>query len=183
MISKTVNIDLNNITASMHKIPQIQRAIQLGIDDAFEEIQEIAEMKVLENLDKYGLSQSMLNYDIRVYRDSNDSLVVAVLTDYAKYVEYGTGLVGASSPHPRPLNWSYASGEHSSKGKGWWYPTDERDTNRTKKMGSGGDLIAFTEGMPSRPFIYDTWVYLRQVFTQIFRKHINRRLREVADDN
>ena len=182
MISKTVSIDLNNITKGMTATRDLQRAIELGIEDGYNEIMEIANEKLQENLIKYGLSDSMLMYDIRVYRSSGGSVVVALVTDYAQYVEFGTGVRGAEKPHPRPLGWSYNSGYYSSGGKGWWYPKGANDRNTNTFMASDGTILAFTMGMPSRPFLHETWVYLRQIFTQIFRKHINRRIREVSSD-
>lgn len=69
---------------------------------------------------------------------------------HAMYVEFGTGIVGRSSPYPYPfppgVKWDYASGQtirQLADGRyGWFY---ERDGQ-----------VYFTEGMPSRPFMYNT---------------------------
>jgi len=66
--------------------------------------------------------------------------------DYIIYVEYGTGVVGASDPNPNaPVGWDYASGEKiitTKDGKiGWYYFNAE--------IGR----VVFTEGMKPRPFM------------------------------
>lgn len=68
--------------------------------------------------------------------------------NYALFVEYGTGVVGAGSRHPEAgdMGWQYAVGDKiftTRDGKtGWIYPT---------KNGT----YRFTEGQPSRPFWHD----------------------------
>ena len=68
--------------------------------------------------------------------------------NYALFVEYGTGVVGAGSPHPEAgeAGWNYAVGEHIITTKdgrvGWFYPTDDGSWR-------------FTEGQESRPFWHD----------------------------
>lgn len=68
--------------------------------------------------------------------------------NYALFVEYGTGVVGAASSHPKAgeMGWQYAIGEQiftTRDGRtGWIYPTKE-----------GG--FRFTEGQPARPFWHE----------------------------
>ena len=75
-------------------------------------------------------------------------------SDHAIYVEMGSGLIGASKPYPGKLPVAYAQGKtiHRTKnGKyGWFYQDDN------------GDWY-FTEGMPSRPFMYETSLELMQL--------------------
>lgn len=83
----------------------------------------------------------------------------AIFTDapYAIYVEYGTGIVGAGSPHPQPgkAGWNYDKNNHGEEG--WWYPSPtgwyipKGGLNNEDKL-----PLAWTKGMPSRPFMYNT---------------------------
>lgn len=68
---------------------------------------------------------------------------------WAKFVEFGTGKVGKKSPHPDMsiANWKYDTNEHGEKG--WHYFRD-------------GSWY-WTQGMPSRPFMYETAQYLRDI--------------------
>ena len=61
---------------------------------------------------------------------------------YAVYVEFGTGIVGAGSPHPAPAGWRYDVNNHGEAG--WWYFND-----RDQKW-------HWTKGIESRPFMYNT---------------------------
>ena len=61
---------------------------------------------------------------------------------YAAYVEFGTGVVGSSSPHPDPQGWQYDVNAHGDEG--WVYYDDYSGEFR------------WTKGFKSRPFMYNT---------------------------
>lgn len=73
--------------------------------------------------------------------------------EWAKFVEFGTGIVGASSPHPDTslVGWEYDTNEHGEAG--WHYYKD-------------GEWH-WTKGMPSRPFMYETGQELRSRVAEI----------------
>ena len=79
-------------------------------------------------------------------------------TDHAMFVEFGTGIVGKQSTYPGELpdgvSWEYASGKtirQLADGRyGWFYKDDDGQW-------------WFTEGMPSRPFMYYTSIQLRDI--------------------
>ena len=81
-----------------------------------------------------------------------------VITDcpWAFYVEFGTGIVGANSPHPDTsiANWKYDINQHGDMG--WYYFKD-------------GDWH-WTKGMPSRPFMYQTSMDLRARIESVARE-------------
>lgn len=61
---------------------------------------------------------------------------------YAAFVEYGTGVVGASASHPNPQGWAYDVKAHGEAG---WNYFNDRDGR-----------WHHTAGQPSRPFLYNT---------------------------
>lgn len=67
-----------------------------------------------------------------------------IFTDnfYAQYVEFGTGKVGASSPHP------LGNGKYRTTGWTYYNTTINR--------------FVYTEGMKARPFMWDTAQHLSQ---------------------
>lgn len=88
-------------------------------------------------------------------------------SDHAIYVEMGTGTIGASSPYPGKIPVVYAQGKHFVTlsrpfGKypagtyGWFYYKD-------------GQLY-FTQGMPSRPFMYQTSLELMRIVEKTARE-------------
>lgn len=76
-------------------------------------------------------------------------------SEHAVFVEYGSGQLGMEAPYPYPfpegIEWNYNTGktifEISPGQYGWFYP------------GEDGKWY-FTQGMPSRPFMYETAVEL-----------------------
>lgn len=82
-------------------------------------------------------------------------------SEHAVYVEMGTGIVGASKPYPGKLPVVYAQGKtihHTKDGKyGWFYKDDN------------GNWY-FTEGMPSRPFMYETSLELMSLVVKTARE-------------
>ena len=79
---------------------------------------------------------------------------------YAVYVEFGTGIVGKSQPHPSPDDWRYDINEHGESG--WWYFNDYTGHPQ------------WTKGMPSRPFMYNTARKLENDCRIIAREVFNR---------
>lgn len=67
---------------------------------------------------------------------------------WAKFVEFGTGIVGKENPYPISIvGWKYDVNEHGEKG--WFYFRD-------------GEWH-WTKGLPSRPFMYNTANELRSI--------------------
>lgn len=101
-----------------------------------------------------GVAQS----SIIGYIDDAEGIGIIRAGGYCKYIEFGTGVRGRESPHPSAeykaiMQWAYNSGATiftTKNGKeGWYYPV-------------GDGTWRFTEGMPSRPFLYETAQYLRK---------------------
>lgn len=92
-----------------------------------------------------------------------DSVIFAVRADseHAIFVEMGTGIVGATTPYPGKLPTLYAQGKtihQTLDGKyGWYYKN------------ANGDWF-FTEGMVSRPFMYDASTQMRHEIERIARE-------------
>lgn len=159
----TIHIDLENITKGVDKSQKVLHAIEIGLQNAFEEMKDRIIEKLSENIDKYGLGNGSLKSHM-VVEEIDDGFIISVDSDYAEYVEYGTGIVGSNNPHPKPINWQYDVNAHGDEG--WKY------------IGDDGKLH-WTKGMPSRPFMYDTWLWGARSFTPIFRKHINKEIKRV----
>lgn len=91
---------------------------------------------------------------------------VRVTSDHVAFVEFGTGVVGQANPHKNgeylsKAAWQYATGPKiftTQNGRvGWIYPTDD-----------GG--FRFTEGMESRPFMYETALEIQREFPRIAKE-------------
>ena len=116
---------------------------------------EFAKMEVLRlgAFDTGNLADS-----IQGYFDS-ESRVGFVFTGmgawYAMYVEYGTGVVGATEPHP-------ASGDH-----GWVYDANHHGENGWVYFNDREGKVMRTKGQPSHPFMYNTFRELQRKAQEI----------------
>lgn len=102
--------------------------------------------------------------------DESNHTATIVAGGYCIFIEFGTGIKGKNSQHPSPewiafMTWAYGDGGTiftTKDGKtGWYYPLDDGSWR-------------FTEGMPSRPFMYQTVQYLKKesgkVIKGVFKK-------------
>lgn len=102
--------------------------------------------------------------------------------EYAKYIEFGTGIVGAGGtnrygkggttyPGELPSGWAYASGTHIFTTKdgitGWHYFKDGN--------------WHFTEGQPSKPFMYETATELRELVVDIAKEVFGGASDDISD--
>lgn len=97
---------------------------------------------------------------------SNGTAIFFIVADsnHAVFVEFGSGQLGKEAPYPYPMpdgvQWDYNSGstiiEFSPGQYGWFYPRDGK--------------WYFTQGMPARPFMYETSLELQEKIVQIARE-------------
>lgn len=76
-------------------------------------------------------------------------------------VEFGTGLIGASSRNEIADKIGF-SDTHDGYA-GWVYETDESASNPYKWQDKKGNWLGFTHGMEARPFAYNASLYIRQI--------------------
>jgi hypothetical protein len=133
-----------------------QRLTTLGAD--------IARIKIAEMGAYY--SGELLSGVSGYFSPTLNAGFIRVTSDHVAFVEFGTGVVGQSNPHRNGeylslASWGYVTGSKiftTKDGKvGWVYPTDD-----------GG--FRFTEGMPSRPFMYETALELERQYMQIAKE-------------
>lgn len=159
-----------NFNLSKESINEARRKIKevLKVQDNEEYIND-----VLEQAKQYAIEK--LN-DMRIYGDTDyanllDGLEIQKYNKATKtasirvgeigvYVEFGTGIKGQQSPHGLMSSMSYDAHGHGDAG--WWYPTTESDPNPYKWTDPNGVLRAWTKGMPSRPFMYETMLWLQE---------------------
>lgn len=133
-----------------------QRLTDLGAD--------IVRMKIVEMGAYY--SGDLLSGVEGYFSPTLNAGFIRVTSDHVAFVEFGTGVVGQQNPHTNgeylsKASWGYATGSKIFTTKdgrvGWIYPTDD-----------GG--FRFTEGMESRPFMYETALELERQYMQIAKE-------------
>ena len=125
---------------------------------------EVARVKIV-GMGAYATGELLSGVE-GYYSPSLNAGFVRVTSDHVAFVEFGTGVVGQSNPHSNGeylsmASWQYASGSKIFTTKdgrvGWIYPTDD-----------GG--FRFTEGMESRPFMYETALELHRKCEQMAKE-------------
>ena len=171
----TINLD-NFKKNSLDDIYKLEMAIETGIYNGKKELVERLKEKIQEYLEEYGLGNSNIANKIYI-DDTGYGAYITVLTDYAVFVEYGTGIIGQNNPHPRA--WEYDTNGHGYGG--WWYPTTSHDPNPNKWVNpETGQLMAWTRGQPSRPFMYRTWLWGTRSAHNIINKHIRLEIAKIT---
>lgn len=127
---------------------------------------EIARVQIAE-LDAIFTGELIQSLHSEYKGSTEHGAIFAVVADdeSAVFVEFGTGIVGQKSPYPYPfpdgVKWEYASGKtirRLADGRyGWFYQDDNGDW-------------WFTEGMPSRPFLYNTSLELQKEVVKIAKE-------------
>jgi hypothetical protein len=168
---KTITVNLNednSIKSAIGKLKRYRKKVEtnakLLVQRLTDEGAEIVRVKIV-NLGAYYSGELLSGVD-GYYSPSLNVGFVRVTSDHVAFVEFGTGVVGQNNPHKNgeylsKASWSYASGTKiftTQDGRvGWIYPTDD-----------GG--FRFTEGMASRPFMYETALELQRNFPRIAKE-------------
>ena len=118
---------------------------------------EISKMKITNfNAVYTGELLSSIKHTPGVVMKYGSSYIVYTDCPWAKFVEFGTGIVGERNPHPDTsiAGWKYDVNDHGESG--WYYYRD-------------GEWH-WTKGMPSRPFMYETDIELMMEVSKIARE-------------
>lgn len=164
----TIIVDLNKENGIKNAIKDLQKYkkkletnTRLLVQRLTDYGAEIVRIKIV-NMGAY-YSGALLSGVSGYYSPTLNAGFVKVASDHVAFVEFGTGVVGQNNSHKNgeylsKAAWSYASGAKiftTQDGRvGWIYPTDD-----------GG--FRFTEGMESRPFMYETALELENSFKKM----------------
>lgn len=176
MAKKTLKADL-----SISSIKQLQKNLekyksditykaQLLAEKLAERGVEIARVRVAD-LDAIFTGELIESIHEEYKGSIPGGAIFAVVADssHSLFVEFGSGQMGADHPYPHPLpdgiSWDYNVGKtirQSASGRYYWfYP------------GKDGKWH-YTEGMPARPFMYQTAMQLYKEVTKVAKEIFDR---------
>ena len=146
MVKKTIRfkLDEKDIARAIEELEKFKREFLTKCNRLIEALTEYgAEVARLEvrQLDAVYTGELMNSIEGYYSLTSNVGIIKAGAY-YAAFVEFGTGVVGKSSPHPNPQGWQYDANNHGDSG--WVYYDDDSGEYR------------WTKGFRSRPFMYNT---------------------------
>ena len=163
-----IKIDLNEKGSLENGIKElqtykkrVQEKTRLLVERLTDYGADVVQVKI-QNMGAYYSGELLSGVD-GYYSPTLNVGFVRVTSDHVAFVEFGTGVVGQNNPHRNgeylsKAAWQYATGPKiftTQDGRvGWIYPTDD-----------GG--FRFTEGMESRPFMYETALELHNDLQKI----------------
>ena len=143
---------------------EIERYETFVAEKAQELVRLLKELGVEKAKELVPVDTGVAQASIIGYMDEDKGIIQA--GGYCKYIEFGTGVRGLGSQHPSPeylaiMQWAYNSGATIFTTKdgreGWYYPADDGSWR-------------FTEGMPSRPFMFETAQYLKREASRLAKE-------------
>lgn len=160
-MSKDIKIDVYNpesIKTAIGILQNYKKQVEKSLDEIMEKFSlqgvEIAKREYVDltaSLPPASIPSTgeLYNSIQSVYIPTLKQAIIFVDSEYAEFVEFGTGVVGANNPHPDPRFWQYDYNNHGDDG--WWYFNDQK--NR----------VVWTKGWFSRPFMYNTYQKLKEI--------------------
>lgn len=160
-------LDPSSISLAIKEVKDFRKQLEECIQELAAYLvsygQEIARIELIEmdaNFTGALIDEGILGF----YDRQTHSGVIYSDKPYAMFVEFGTGFIGEISPHHpmegETVGWAHDVNEHGIKG--WWYPAPW-GWWIPKKGKHAGTRMAWTQGMPSRPFMYNTLRQLEEI--------------------
>lgn len=154
-----MTLDPKSIRAAIKEVKKLQEDLGKALHELVRVLTDQGvEIAKIEISSLGAVDTSLLFESIEgVYNPETHVGIVMAAVSYAIYVEYGTGIVGAENPHPEPekIGWDYDIHEHGEGG--WWYPSPTGwYVPKDGVTNEEGWSLAWTKGMPARPFMYNT---------------------------
>lgn len=166
---KTIEMTLDpaSIDNAIHEVEDFRKQLEECLSELAKYLvdygQYIAQLQLIE-MDA-NFTGALIDEGIRGwYHKDQHCGVIYTNKPYAMFVEFGTGFVGeVSEHHPvqgEAVGWVHDVNEHGINGWwypapwGWWIPSEGK---------YAGKKMAWTNGMPSRPFMYNTLRELEKI--------------------
>ena len=164
MTIKVNPLSLSSVKEAEKKIRDYQKTLETK---TAEYLQRLTDVGLLRAVDLVPIYHGGAVNSITGYVEDNKGIIRA--GGYCAFIEFGTGVKGEGSPHPSAeymaaMKWAYNVGTTIFTTKdgrtGWFFPADD-------------GTWKFTEGMPSRPFMYETALYLKSEYKRIAKEIFN----------
>ena len=164
-----MTLDDDSIDKAIKEVEDLKNVLGLALSRLAEKLtedgQQIARI-VIASLGAVDTGNLLENSIAGHYGPDSHTGVIYSDAPYAMYVEFGTGFVGENSEHhPMHGKVGWEHDIHAHGPGGWWYESDNGWW--TPKTGpKAGKKLAWTAGMPARPFMYETLLELENIAEQ-----------------
>lgn len=162
-----ITVRLGNMDDAIEQLDRYEKKVQQNVKDfltkLLDEGVEIAKAKLVNLPPKAAVETGDLLASMKrdVIIEGNKGVILAD-NAHAVFVEFGTGVKGDNSKHPGMDIGKKSTKDRAALADGWWYFDEQQGRTR------------FTEGMPSRPFMYETARDLERKVGEIAREVFGR---------
>jgi hypothetical protein len=168
--------DLKSIEHAIDSTNVLASDIEDALDKAIDDLATKASIRAQFEYSKMNLAGSDVASKFKVKR-STYGFVIYNTSDHSDFVEFGTGIVGANSPHPESSEngWVYDSNGHGEKG--WIFPLSSSDIAKytgVVRYTKSGMAYVRTRGMISRPVMYNVYKYLNRYGIATIEKYLRK---------
>lgn len=174
-----LTIDLSDKKSIENTIAKL-KSIKLGTEfdnKVVNNLVNICHEKCFENLESEKIYPNTQFREVKKSITKQDAVngVGYVKIGYpAIMVEFGTGVLGASTRNSalQKLNFS----DENDTSDSWVYETDAGASNPYKWQEDNGNWYGWTHGVKSRPFAYNSALYVREIVKSEVRKALKQAL-------
>ena len=174
-----MELSTKSVDNLLKMLKMTEAKIQLVVSKALEQLSEIGVAHIGQLLTYYGLGDTelaktieLIKIDDKHYRIRATGKQTSIGVSQAVLIEFGTGVKGEQQPHQLAAEVGYRYDINAHGSDGWYYPSSEQDRNPKKFVTKEGDIVAWTKGMPSRPFMYNTTIFLESEVQDVLRQII-----------
>lgn len=140
-----IEVKANGILETLSMLKDLENTQAKAVAGMFDELGQLVVDLAKQNLAAQGFITrypAELEASIQYERVSDNKLIVSADAGFAAYVEFGTGIVGAGSPHPEASEKGVKYDRNKHGERGWVYFKN--------------DKFRRTRGQTSKPFMYET---------------------------
>lgn len=165
----------NSIQKAIKEIERYKKTLKSKVETFLLRVGELGVNIANTYISAYSIPSEVIG-QIKIQKGdivvSGGTIQIIITNDEALFWEYGTGLVGKDNPHIDTNGWTYNVNDYKKgwvyKGLGTAYSWELQDKNG----------VYFTKGMPSQPFMYQTyndllknnWSQIISIAKEVFSK-------------
>ena len=152
--------NLNSIKESKNQLLKFRNRIKEQTDLSVKKLTQMGYEYMMSIVKvESGELASSISWDFSAKENKG---VIKVGAEYAIFVEFGTGIVGATFPHPKSDTWQYDVNSHGESG--WWYYDEKQKRTR------------WTRGQPASAFVYKTMEFIKKESPNILKMNLIRKI-------
>ena len=172
----TIELSKKSIAEAIQKLEKYLESLSVGTNNGVKEATETLYRKVIDNCNEGNLGRFI--GEVHQEYDKSKNIGRVWTKDMVVIInEYGSGIRGSESPHPKANGWKYDVNNHGEKG--WWYPTDSSDPNPHKWVDDDGQLRALTRGIKSKRMFYNAYKEVKKEYKKIVNMSLNAEIKKL----